>query len=282
MSPQLPSLLVAILVAGLAWYLCGLIRSAAVGYHRAFHTNARRNLGDLFLFVDTRRLFQLNCGVILIVFALSLVWSGNPVVALIGAIAAGASPPLVYRWLKHRRQDRIVNDLPDTLMAIATSMRSGLSLNQSLETVIANDDGPLAQELELVLRELRVGSDYDEALKGLYSRIPVVEIQLLVSAMKISKEIGGNLSEALERMSSTLRSRLQMEGKIKSLTAQGRLQGIVMTGLPIFLIIVLFQMEPYAMSFLFDTWYGWAVVAVIVVLLAIGYSIIRKIVNIDV
>ncbi len=281
-DPQLPALLIAAFAVAVSWQLSRLLTAAASGYRQQFQVSARRNLADLFLFVDPARLFQINCAAIVVVFLAALLWTGNAVVAAVLAAAAGASPPLVYRWLKRRRQARIVGELPDTLLAVATSMRSGLSLNQALETVIAHDDGPLAQELELLLRELRVGADYGAAMDGLYQRVPAVEIQLVTAAMRISREIGGNLSEALERISATLRSRLQMEGKIKSLTAQGKLQGLVMVALPVFLIIVLRRMEPQAMSYLFTTWYGWSVVGLLVLMLAVGHHFIRRIVNIDV
>ena len=279
---RLPALLVAALAAAVSWQLSRVLAAAAAGYRRQFQLSARRNLADLFLFLDPARLFHLNCAGILLVFLAGLAWTRNAVVATVLAGAAGASPPLIYRGLKRRRQQRIVAELPDTLMAVATSMRSGLSLNQALEAVIAHDEGPLAQELELLLRELRVGADYGEAMEALYQRVPVVEVQLVTAAMRISREIGGNLSEALERISATLRSRLQMEGKIRSLTAQGKLQGLVMVALPVFLIVVLRRMEPQAMGYLFTTWYGWGVVGLLVLMLLAGHHFIRKIVNIDV
>jgi tight adherence protein B len=94
--------------------------------------------------------------------------------------------------------------------------------------------------------------------------------------------VGGNLAEVLERLAQTLRSKAVMEGKIKALTAQGKLQGIVVGMLPIFMAVVLNYLEPEAMAPLFTTWYGWVVVGVISVLLIVGGIFIRKIVSIDV
>ncbi|MEC4766139.1 type II secretion system F family protein [Halomonas sp. CUBES01] len=162
------------------------------------------------------------------------------------------------------------------------SLSSGLSLTQSLETTIAFEHPPLSQELGLVLRELRIGVPFEETMNNLYQRLPETEVQLVTSAMTVSREIGGNLSETLLRIADTLRKRLQMEGKIRSLTSQGKLQGLVMTGLPIFLIVALNYMQPEAMSYLFKEWYGWATIGVILVMEAIGYHIIHKIVSIDV
>ena len=105
---------------------------------------------------------------------------------------------------------------------------------------------------------------------------------MVTAAMKISREVGGNLSEILEGVASTIRRKREMEGKIRALTAQGKLQGIVMTGLPILLGVVLYHMEPAHMSRLFNEPIGWAVLAVTTLLVSVGYVFIRKIVNIDV
>lgn len=275
-------LLFALLSALLAWLASNAFASASKSYQAEFKDSASRNLADLFLFIAPEKLFQINLAVITGTFLLVLMFSGHVILALIAAGAIGASPKLLFRFLRERRRNRVVEQLPDTLMAVSTSMRAGLSMGQALETVVTFEKGPLIQELSLMLREMRLGTDFAEALDHLLERVPRQEVQLVIAAMKISRESGGNLSETLERIGTTLRNKLQMEGKIKSLTAQGKLQGIVMTGLPIFLAIVLNKMEPEAMGYMFSEWYGWATIAVIVMLECIGFFFIRKIVNIDV
>lgn len=281
-TPLALALLVSILAAGLTFYAGRLAVEAGTNYRQAFQDSAARNLPEMFLFVDPRKLFTANLIFLLLVFCLVLLLGGGPLLAVLAAGALGASPPLVYWYLHRRRRQRAIGQLPDALLAIATNLRSGLSLTQALETTITYEQPPLAQELGLVLRELRIGVAYDEAMDNLHRRLPEVEIQLVTAAMKVSREVGGNLSETLGRISDTLRKRLQMEGKIKSLTAQGKLQGLVMTGLPVFLVFALTQLEPAAMRYLFHAWYGWATIGVIVVMEAIGYHFIHKIVSIDV
>ena len=204
------------------------------------------------------------------------------VLALLAMAGMGLSPPLVYRWLKRQRRRQAVAQLPDALLGLSTNMRAGLSLSQALETVSAYAPAPLSQELTLMLRELRIGLPFSEAVDHLHDRIPEVEVQLVTAAMKVSREVGGNLAEALERIGDTLRKRLQMEGKIASLTAQGKLQGLVMTGLPIFLVLALMQLEPDAMRYLFHSFHGWMTILVVIALELVGYHFIHKIVNIDV
>lgn len=273
---------IAALVAGSAYFMIRTVLTASAEYRRHFETTANVNLQEMFLFIEPSRLFAVHAVFLLCAFFVVLLLGGSAILAVLTVAVLGASPPLMYWWLRLRRRQRAVQQLPDALLSIATNLRSGLSLNQSLETTIAYESPPLGQELGLVLRELRLGVSFAEAIDNFYQRLPEVEVQLVVSAMKVSREIGGNLSETLERISDTLRKRLQMEGKIRSLTAQGKLQGIVMVSLPVFLVVMLSQMQPAAMYYLFHAWYGWATVAVIVVMELIGYHFIYKIVNIDV
>ena len=105
---------------------------------------------------------------------------------------------------------------------------------------------------------------------------------MFASALRISREVGGNLGEILERLADTLRRKATMEGKIESLTAQGKMQGYVMTALPVFLGFLLYFLEPEAMAQLFTTPKGWTVLAVVFIMESLGYVFIRKVTHIDV
>ncbi len=251
-------------------------------YQELFTQSAASNLAEMFIFVDPRKIYILNLLVLvtafLVIWAISDAWP----VALVASVFLGASPKLIWRQLKERRNRRFLVDLPDSLTSMSTMMRAGANMNMALETVVAETPGPIAQEFGLFLRELRIGIDYHDALDNLKERMPLPELELVVAGMKISREIGGSLAEVLYRLADTLRRKLEMEGKIKALTAQGKAQGYVMTGLPIFLAFVLMKMEPEAMGRLFTEIIGWAACAVFTVFLIVGYYFIRKIVNIDV
>ena len=280
--PVLIALMAALLAAGGAFYIGRTLITSSVRYQQTFQDSAYRNLEEMFLFISPQKLFLMNVVLLAFVAFTVLLLGGSPVLAVLIAAAIGASPPLIYWFLRNRRRRRAVAQMPDALLAIATNMRAGLGLNQALETTVAYERPPLSQELSLVLRELRIGVAFNETLDNFYARLPAVEVQLMVCAMKVSREIGGSLSETLERIADTLRKRLQMEGKIRSLTAQGKLQGIVMVMLPVFLVVALSQMQPAAMWYLFHAWYGWATIAAILIMESIGYHFIYKIVNIDV
>ena len=108
------------------------------------------------------------------------------------------------------------------------------------------------------------------------------EIDLVVAAMTIARDTGGNLAETMDRLAGTLRAKAIMEGKIRALTSQGKLQGLVVGALPIFMMLILSSLQHDAMMPLFHAWYGWVVLGVIFILELIGFMLIRKIVNIDV
>src|SRR5690606_29791192 len=148
---------------------------------------------------------------------------------------------------------------PDGLSLMSGSMRAGASLNIALEGLVKEQQPPLSQEFALFLREQRIGVDYETSLQHMERRVPLQDFSMVVAALRISREVGGNLAEVLESLADTLRKKHMMEGKIDSLTAQGRLQGIVMAGLPILLAILLNFMEPEAMSKLWTTTVGWVV-----------------------
>jgi tight adherence protein B len=162
------------------------------------------------------------------------------------------------------------------------SLRAGASLQMSLDMVVKEAPAPLSQEFSILLREQRLGLALEDSLRAMAERLRIEEVDLFVSALTIAKEVGGNLSEILDRLASTLRAKAAMEGKIRALTSQGKLQGLIVGTLPLFLAWVLYLMDPDAMLPLFTTLYGWAVMAGVFMMLALGGFFIRKIVSIDV
>jgi tight adherence protein B len=191
-------------------------------------------------------------------------------------------PKKAYAWMRQRRLDRIQSQLPDGLMMIAGSMRAGLGFTPALESLARDIEPPLAQEFALVLREQRMGVKLDDALTHFHERVPVQDVALFVSAVSISREVGGNLAEILASLSDTLRRRQIMEGKVKSLTAQGRLQGIVMAMMPAGLVAFLTFAYPDTMRAMYHTPIGWVVIAICAVMEYLGYRMCRKIMSIDI
>lgn len=272
---------VGLAVALLAWVAVDVGTQGLARYRVLFTERTRVNLRELFLFVDTTRLWALNMALTLVAMA-TAAWVGGPVPGAAAAALAFAAPWIVTRWLRRRRLLAIEQQLPDGLLLLAGGLRAGSSLAGALQQFVRESRPPLAQEFDLMLREQRLGVPLDTALEGLSRRVPLQSMVLAVSAMRIAAETGGGLAEALERASHTLRSKLAMEGKIRALTSQGKLQAVVVGLLPVGMLAALLKLEPHDMGLLFTTHMGWGTLAAIVLLEAFGVVLIRKIVAIDV
>lgn len=280
---MLPLALAVFLCVSLAGFL--LARASVVfwgRYQETFTEQARFNLADLFLFMDTRGLFRLNIVAMVLVPALLWLVTGNLLLAVATLVLIVVLPKKVYALLRQRRIDKIQQQLPDGLMMVAGSMRAGLGFTPALESLARDVEPPLSQEFALVLREQRMGVKLDDALQHFNDRVPVQDVTLFVSAVGISREVGGNLAESLASLAETLRRRLIMEGKVKSLTAQGRLQGIVMAMMPVGLIGFLSFAYPDTMRAMYHTPMGWVVIGIAAVMEYLGYRMCRKIMSIDI
>lgn len=281
------SVIVAVAGASLLAFLVGAlciyyVNEGVKKYEENFTESARANLSDLFIFIDPSKLYVANIICLFLVFAVAWLLTNALVVALIVSCFGAWAPSWLYKLFRARRQNQFLFELPDFLLALSNSMRAGGNMSTSLDTVLSEISGPIKQEFGLFQRELRMGTDYTEALDNLCHRMPLQELALVASGIKISREIGGQLADTLERLGETIRRKLEMEGKIKSLTAQGKYQGIVMAALPLFLALIIYNIEPVAMSRLWSEPIGWAVCVVIIVFELLGYHFIKKIVTIDV
>lgn len=251
-------------------------------YREMFTLSAKANMSDSILAADPGRLFYANIVAMIVVPLLLWVVTGDWIIALVLFAMLAALPQFVYRSMQKKRLRKFEIQLPDALAMMSGSLKAGASLSIAIDSMVREMPDPISQEFELFRREQKLGADFETAMKHMEHRIPVIDFQLLVSALRISREVGGNLTEVLESMADTLRKKAMMEGKIQSLTAQGTMQGYVMACLPIGIGGILMFMEPVHMGKLFNTEYGWMTLAVIVVMEFLGFMTIRKITRIDV
>lgn len=268
--------------AASSWLLMRWL-SRAVHHHRqAFERQAGRNLTDMFLFLDPAQVWAASLAagmlVALLVQGISGAWwlSASALVIMLVIPAYG------LRWLRARRLQRLDEQLPDLLLALAGALRAGTGIQAALRHVGEHISPPLSHELALMQREQRLGVPLEEALQGFGRRIPTEGAQLVVSALRIAMQTGGSLAQTLERIATTLRARLYLQGRVRALTAQGRLQAWVMAMLPIALAGALSWLDPVSMEKLWSTPSGWLVMAIIAGLEVAGLLMIRRIVMIRV
>ena len=251
-------------------------------YQSSMTETANVGLAELFIFIDPSRLYLLNLGAMFVSFFLIWLVAGHWGPAVIGGTLMAFFPKALYQFLRKRRQERFLLELPDALNSMSSMLKAGTSTSVAMEMLVAESTGPIRQEFGLLLKEIRLGVDFEDALENMAERMPMDDFKMVVAGMKISREVGGSLAEVLGRLADTIRRKLELEGKIKALTAMGKAQGYVMALLPFALGVILFHMEPEAMNKLFDTAWGWAACAAIVVLELQGFFFIKKIVTIDV
>ena len=276
------SLVVAVSVALLVWALTDIGGKVLGLYRDRFTRDTALDLRELFLFTDPSRLYAINLALMLLAAMVVWITSRSLVLASVVAVLLAFAPRLVFGWLRRRRMDAVEQQLPDALLMIAGATKAGLSLVSAVRQVSAELAPPLSQEFRLMQYQQRLGVSLDDALDNLARRVPAQSVSLMVSAMRIASETGGGLAETLEQTSTTLRAQHAMELKIRALTAQGKMQAWVVGLLPVFLLWVLTQMEPEAMSLLWTTRMGWGVLGVVVIMEFFGVWIIRRIVAIDV
>ena len=251
-------------------------------YKETFTTTASANMADMFLFIDPNRLFLFNLVALIVLPVLIWLLTRDVPATLAAFVLILLLPAWFYRSMRRKRMARIEQQLPDALAMVAGAMRAGASLSVALDNLVQEQPPPLSQEFELLTKEQRLGVDFDVSMSNMEQRIPIQDFSMLVTALRINREVGGNFADTMHSLGETLRRKGMMEGKIESLTAQGKLQGVVMTGLPVLLGVLLNFMEPEAMSKLWTTPLGWGVMAVIIVMEMMGYVMIRKITSIDV
>ncbi|MDR2216570.1 MAG: type II secretion system F family protein [Nevskiaceae bacterium] len=264
------------------WAVALLTLRGARGYIRMQHRLADGDLASQFIFLDGRRLAAASAA-LGIAFALLAVLTRMPwPLAVLAFIAGLMSPRILTLWLQKTRRKRLYAQLPDALQTWAGLLGAGQGIGSSLLQLAARQPRPLGDELRVLVRESRMGVPVDASFDALCSRIGVRDLELMSTLLRITQELGGNLGESLLRLSTLLRSRQAAEARIRSLTSQGRLQGVIVGLLPVALLLVLCWMEPAAMSKLFTHPLGWLVLTVMGILEGVGFFFIRRIVAIDV
>jgi len=256
--------------------------NAWVKHSTEFTEVADDNLQRMFIFSDTKRLLKFYVAAMflvpLVLYFMDMSWF----VILLSFAAVFYFPKMYFKRLAAKRAAAINAALPDALAQMGGAMRAGSTFISAMQAMVEEQKGPISQEFSLLLREQRMGARLEEALDNLGERVQTEEMDLLISAALISQDIGGNLAEIFIRLSETLRRKMEMEGKVKGLTAQGVLQGYVVTALPFLILLALMVIEPEATRPMFTSLLGWIFLGIILVLQLMGGFMIKKIVAIDV
>lgn len=196
--------------------------------------------------------------------------------------AVGAFLPIVFIKIKKGKRTKAFEaQLGDTLIMMCNGLRSGFSFQQSMENVAKDMPAPIGMEFGRVCNEIRYGATMEEALNNMVDRVKSPDLMLVVSAVLIQRTTGGNLSEILSTISNTIRDRIKIKGEISSITAQGRMSGLIIGALPVGVAAILMVVNPDYMSTFFTTTAGNVMLIVSVVMEILGFLAIRKVVTIE-
>jgi tight adherence protein B len=227
----------------------------------------------------------------------------NPILTLGGLVLGFFLPRFYVKFRQAKRLRDFNNQLGDAINLLANGLRSGYSLLQAMDALAREMPPPIADEFQRVVREIGLGLSNERAMNNMLRRIPSDDLDLMITAINVQHEVGGNLAEILEVMitainvqhevggnlaeileviSHTIRERIRIKGEIRVLTSQQMLSGYVISFLPIGLGFILYAMNPDYMGAMFQEPCGWAMIAVGVISTTIGFIAIRKIVNIEV
>lgn len=197
-------------------------------------------------------------------------------------IAGWSLPLLIVKFIYEKRCTQFVDQMVDGLTIMANGIKSGSNALQSMERVTEIMGGPMSQEFRQVITQHQFGQSFEEALQDLGDRIPRPDVQMFVTAVNILKETGGNLAETFETIVITIRERQKVEKKIQALTAQGLMQGLIVTMIPFILAMVFFVIDPAYIKPMFTTTLGLVLLVGMLGLQIIGGVMIKKIVTIKV
>lgn len=251
-------------------------------YEDYYTSRVEKLLEEMFIFQDVKKIFYLNIFVSVLCVLFSAIVLRDWVFVVVSGLGGFYLPKMCILLARKRRTELFSLQFVDSLFLLSNSLRSGLTLMQAVEVVETECSPPLSQEFGLVLREHKFGIPIEQALTNMTKRINNDDLKLMVVAVSIIHSMGGNLIEIFDSLALVIRERTKLEAKTKSLTAQGKMQGLIVGLLPTFIAAVMFLVEPGLMKAMFTTVYGNIALAVMLVLQITGYTILQKLTRIEI
>ncbi len=277
---------------GFAWLLVDAVNEGSGNYASTMGAETSRAFEDVFMFISPAKIARLGRLAALAAFFLffiplfSLSSAVSTVAGLVLGLGAGlftfTIPGRYVRFLRERRRLRFNEQHVGALGTMSNALRAGFSINQAFESVVETGENPIAQEFSVLLQQMRVGMSFEDALESLDRRVASDDLTLVCTSIDIARRTGGNLTEIFDRISETIRGRMRIERRVRTLTAQGRLQGMIVSAMPFLLGIAMFVLKPDIMRPFLFSMRGIVCVSGAAVLVVVGWLFIRKIIKIEV
>lgn len=278
------SILISLVVFGAVFILTRLLVNKVVPFLFDIYNQwqAKRvsgvvdKLEDSFIFLEKKKKIFLS--VCPLVFAgIGFLLLRNPLGLIVGFFFGLSFPGLMTKIVKGRRIKKFQGQLVDSLMILSSSLKAGLSLIQAIEVLCEEMLAPISQEFGLVLKENKWGISLEESLRKLRERMPLEEVNLIVSSVLVARETGGELTRVFSRLTETIRDNVKLKEKVTTLTLQGRLQGLIMTFLPIGFTFFIYKQNPGHFTIMWESELGRILIGVAVFLQILGIFLIKKI-----
>ncbi len=200
----------------------------------------------------------------------------SPIGILAGCFLGMLAPRLYLMYLQHKHIEAFNSELENMLVLLANTLRAGYGLSQAFETIAKEAAPPLSTEFMRVVREIALGVSTTEALANLLRRNPSRDLDLVITAINVNHEVGGNLSEVLDRIATTIRDRVRLAAEVNAITAMQRISAVVLIILPVGFAVIIYFMSPGYISVLWESMCGFALLGAWVGLMLIGVLIIRR------
>lgn len=278
--------------SGFAYMFIDALNEGTGNYASQMGEQTSRQFEEVFLFISPAKIARLGRLAALAAFFLffiplfSFTNIASTVSGVVLGLLAGAFvftlPGRYVQILRNRRRTKFNEQLVDALGTMANALRAGFSINQAFESVVETGEKPISQEFSVLLQQMRIGMNFDDALASLDKRVGSDDLTLVCTSIDIARRTGGNLTDIFDKISETIRGRMRIERRVKTLTAQGRMQGLIVSCMPLLLGIAMMVLKPDVMKpFLFSL-KGCICVGITLMLVIVGWLFIRKIIKIDV
>ena len=261
-------------------------------YKERYIKEASVELDDVLLQMPPGRIFDLSLAFSAIAAFMAIAslamftetWSW-PKGAFLGVMSALPAFFVPRFYLRHKKKARLIlfnEQLEDALTSMGSALRSGFSINQAIEVVAQENRRPISVEFRLLMQEIRLGVPLDEALQKMVDRLESDDFELVATAIITARQTGGELTTIFQRLAGVIRERSRIQGRLRSMTAQGRLQAYVVGSMPFVLMLAMNYVAPQMMSVFFNSLVGMGVMAGVCLLVVIGFLVTKKITTIDI
>lgn len=264
---------------GLGMLAKGIEKSGVLSNYKA---NIRKKLLKANILMRPEEFLSISL-ILLVVFALlGVMLFNNILMTIVMAVIGWVIPLFILNRKIGKRLKALNNQLGDTIAILSNAMKAGHSFFQAVDSVSRELKGPVVDEFSKLQKEISLGVETETALENMVNRVGSDDLELMVTAILIQRQIGGNLAEILDNISETIRQRIRAKGEIRTLTAQGRISGWVISLLPFFMVAVVLMINPEQMYTLISNPIGIIMIVMAFVMELMGIMFVRKIINIEV